>query len=63
MNYIMRSCDFYKHWAKDVVLAVAYGSKFMLEYNKQNKDNIKWGSFTHTIFSLHGFAKDMEGVF
>ncbi len=64
MNYIMRSCDFHKHWAKDVVLAVAYGSRFMKNYNQWNEGNdIKWGSFTHTIFSLHGFAKDMEGVF
>jgi len=64
MNYIMRSCDFYKHWAKDVVLAIAYGSNFIKEYNKYTEDeDIRWGSFTHTIFSLHGFAKDMEGVF
>ena len=64
MNYVMRSCDFYKHWAKDVVLAVAYGTEFIKEYNNHTEDKgITWGSFTHTIFSLHGFAKDMEGVF
>lgn len=64
MNYIMRSCDFYKHWAKDVVLAIAYGEKFLQAYNQNSADsNIKWGSFTHTIFSLHGFAMNMKGIF
>lgn len=63
MHYIMRSCDFVKHWAKDIVLAVAFAKEITKAYNAVNTDLIKVGSFTHTVFSLHGFAKDLKGIF
>lgn len=58
MHYIMRSCDFAKHFHKDVCLAV------MLQQYVFNRVQVKeLGPFTHTIFSLHAFAKDLEGIF
>jgi len=64
MHYIMRSCDFYKHWAKDVILAVAFAEQVRKAYlSSGNSLKLELGTFSHTIFSLHGFAKDMKGVF
>tara|TARA_A100001037_G_scaffold306306_1_gene350590 strand:- start:2596 stop:3309 length:714 start_codon:yes stop_codon:yes gene_type:complete len=63
MHYVMRSCDFYKHWAKDVILAIAYGDAIIQALKNSVKEPVELGSFSHTIFSLHGFAKDMKGIF
>jgi len=59
LHYIMRSCDFIKHFQKDVALAM------MLQLHvAQNLEVVTApGLFTHTIFSLHAFAKDLEGIF
>lgn len=57
LHYVMRSCDFIKHFRKDVVLAVLYQNFF------RQLLQVSMGYFTHTIFSLHAFAKDLEGVF
>ena len=57
MHYIMRSCDFIKHFEKDVVLAIMLQDYFATHLE------VPLGPFTHTIFSLHAFAKDLEGVF
>lgn len=57
MHYVMRSSDFSTHWANDVYLAVK-----LLEYIA-NLTNYPVGSFTHTMFSLHVYMKDIEGVF
>ena len=57
MHYVMRSCDFSTHFANDVYLAIK-----LLEYVSK-LTGYPVGSFTHTIFSLHVYRKDLEGVF
>lgn len=57
MHYVMRSCDFSTHFANDVYLAIK-----LLEYVSE-LTGYPVGSFTHTIFSLHVYRKDLEGVF
>jgi thymidylate synthase len=57
MHYIMRSCDFSEHYANDVYLATR-----LLEYVASCND-IETGNFTHTIFSLHVYNKDIKEVF
>ncbi|MFX0132541.1 MAG: thymidylate synthase [Candidatus Hodarchaeota archaeon] len=53
--YNMRSCDFLKHFALDVALAI----KLQL-YIKSKIKGINLGNFTHFIGSLHAFRGDME---
>ncbi len=57
LQYVMRSCDFSKHFEKDVLLAL------MLQTYISGYLGVDEGTFTHTIFSLHAFAKDLEGIF
>ena len=57
MHYVMRSCDFATHFRNDVYLAIKF-----LEWVAE-KIGYQVGSFTHTIFSLHVYNKDVEGVF
>lgn len=57
MHYVMRSCDFNTHFRNDVYLAIR-----LLEYIAERVD-LPVGSFTHTMFSLHVYAKDVEEVF
>lgn len=57
MHYVMRSCDFSTHFKNDVYLAIK-----LLEYVAK-ETGFEVGSFTHTIFSLHIYNKDIEGVF
>lgn len=57
MHYVMRSCDFATHFRNDVYLAIK-----LLEWVAENT-HYPVGSFTHTIFSLHVYNKDVEGVF
>ena len=57
MHYVMRSCDFVTHFQNDVYLAVK-----LLEYVAKEL-NVPVGNFTHTIFSLHVYKKDIKGVF
>jgi hypothetical protein len=57
LHYIMRSCDFNKHFKKDVILATMFQEDIAKALEREV------GTFTHTIFSLHAFAKDLEGVF
>lgn len=57
MHYVMRSCDFSTHFANDVYLAVK-----LLEYVAE-LTGYEVGNFTHTIFSLHVYKKDIKGVF
>lgn len=59
MHYVMRSCDFIKHFAKDVALAVMMQDWII----HQVPGHHDLGTFTFTAFSLHAFAKDLEGVF
>lgn len=57
MHYVMRSSDFATHFVNDVYLAVR-----LLEYvSYYTKYPV--GTFTHTIFSLHVYNKDIKGVF
>ena len=57
LHYVMRSCDFVTHFRNDVYLAIKF-----LEWVAE-KTGYPVGSFTHTIFSLHVYNKDVEGVF
>lgn len=57
MHYVMRSCDFSTHFPNDVYLAIK-----LLEYISE-LTNYPVGSFTHTIFSLHVYRKDLKEVF
>ena len=57
LHYVMRSCDFATHFRNDVYLAIRF-----LEWVSE-KTGYPVGSFTHTIFSLHVYNKDVEGVF
>lgn len=57
MHYVMRSCDFSTHFANDVYLAIK-----LLEYVAK-LTGYEVGSFTHTIFSLHVYRKDLKEVF
>ena len=57
MHYVMRSCDFSTHFANDVYLAIK-----LLEYVAE-LTGYEVGNFTHTIFSLHIYRKDLKEVF
>ena len=57
MHYVMRSCDFNTHFVNDVYLAIK-----LLEYVAKEA-GLEVGSFTHTMFSLHVYKKDVSDVF
>lgn len=57
IHYVMRSCDFATHFINDVYLAIR-----LLEY-VANEAELPVGNFTHTMFSLHVYNKDVQGVF
>lgn len=57
MHYVMRSCDFVTHFSNDVYLAVR------LLYWVASQIGVEVGTFTHTMFSLHVYNKDIKGVF
>jgi len=57
--YVMRSCDFLKHFMYDVGLAL------MLQRYVANNLQIETGNLTHFIGSLHAFKIDLDkrGIF
>lgn len=57
IHYVMRSCDFNTHFINDVYLGIK-----LLEYVAE-ECNMEVGSFTHTMFSLHVYKKDIKDVF
>jgi thymidylate synthase len=57
IHYVMRSCDFGEHFSNDVYLAVK-----LLEYVAREA-GMEPGNFTHTMFSLHVYNKDVSEVF
>jgi hypothetical protein len=57
IHYVMRSSDFATHFANDVYLAMR-----LLEF-VAGQTGYEVGSFTHTIFSLHIYQKDISGTF
>lgn len=57
MTYVMRSCDFVTHYPNDVALAT------MLQEYIAEHTHSEVGTFTHVVFSLHVYQKDVEGVF
>lgn len=57
MHYVMRSCDFITHFRNDVYLAIKF-----LEW-VASQTGYEVGNFTHTMFSLHVYNKDVHGVF
>lgn len=57
LHYIMRSCDFATHFRNDVYLAIRF-----LEW-AAGRTGYPVGNFTHTMFSLHVYAKDVKDVY
>lgn len=57
LHYVMRSCDFATHFRNDVYLAIKF-----LEWAAE-KTGYPVGNFTHTMFSLHVYAKDVQDVY
>lgn len=57
LHYVMRSCDFATHFRNDIYLAIK-----LMEYLSE-KTGYPSGDFTHTIFSLHVYRKDIANVF
>lgn len=57
IHYVMRSNDYATHMANDVYLAMR-----LLQYVSEHT-GYPVGSFTHTIFSLHVYNKDIQNVF
>lgn len=57
IHYVMRSCDFNTHFINDVYLGIK-----LLEYVAE-KCEMEVGNFTHTMFSLHVYKKDVANVF
>lgn len=57
IHYVMRSCDFSTHFTNDVYLGIK-----LLEYVAK-ECGLEVGTFTHTMFSLHIYKKDIKGVF
>lgn len=57
IHYVMRSCDFSTHFRNDVYLAIK-----LLEYVAKEA-GLEVGNFTHSMFSLHVYKKDVEKVF
>lgn len=57
IHYVMRSSDFATHFANDVYLAMK------LLHWVAEQTGYEPGSFSHTIFSLHVYNKDIKGVF
>lgn len=57
IHYVMRSCDFSTHFPNDVYLAIK-----LLEYVAKECE-MEVGNFTHTMFSLHVYRKDVSNVF
>jgi len=57
IHYVMRSCDFSTHFRNDVYLAIK-----LLEYVAKEA-GLEAGNFTHSMFSLHVYKKDIEKVF
>lgn len=57
LHYLMRSCDFVTHFRNDVYLAIRF-----LEWVAE-KTGYPVGTFTHTMFSLHVYAKDVANVY
>lgn len=57
MTYIMRSCDLMTHWANDLYMASWIQAAIAYRLN------IKAGSLTMMMHSLHVYAKDVAGDF
>ena len=57
IHYVMRSCDFKTHFVNDSYLAAK-----LLEY-VADRTELPTGNLTHTMFSLHIYRKDVQGVF
>lgn len=57
LHYLMRSCDFATHFRNDIYLAIK------LQEWIADITGYPVGDFTHTIFSLHVYHKDIENVF
>jgi len=56
--YVMRSCDFYEHWAHDVILTWALSKYICSMLNTKNDFKVELGRFIHQLGSFHMFKKD-----
>ncbi len=57
LTYMMRSCDFFTHYANDVALAT------VMHHYVAKETGYEVGTFTHFVGSLHVYAKDVADVF
>ena len=57
LTYMMRSCDFFTHWANDAALAN------ILQHYVAQQLQVQVGPFTHFIISFHVYKKDVADVF
>ena len=57
IHYIQRSADFVTHFQNDVFMSM------MLHRYCAKQLGVPVGRYAHTIFSMHMFKKDAEGVF
>lgn len=57
LTYMMRSCDFFTHYANDVALAN------ILQHYVAGEVGYDVGTFTHFIGSFHVYRKDVADVF
>lgn len=57
VTYVMRSCDFFLHYANDVALAT-----ILMKYIAR-ETGLEPGTFSHFVGSLHVYKKDVADVF
>lgn len=61
VQYVIRSCDFVRHFADDAYMAARLGQWVRSEVNKRSKGQVAWsmGQLTMTMHSLHVFKGDI----
>lgn len=58
-NYIIRSCDLFRHFRNDVYLTARLMQFIVLRLSQYNGFDISVGTLTMFIFNLHLFEKDL----
>jgi thymidylate synthase len=62
MTVFMRSNDVWFGTPYDVAFFAFVQERLMVEYNKESKDKIEMGTYTHIAGSLHAYEKDWEAI-
>lgn len=57
INYVMRSCEYGTHFQNDCYLAMK------LLHFVADKAGLKVGTFTHTVFSMHVYERNVKDLF